>query len=384
MKDVADRLLIVVAILWSIHPAYGQQDTTAAKDGADQQKSATAKDSAIEQKSAEPQKRPWWNEEFPRRARANADAKKMPLIRVQGNKFVDPEGMTVLFRGVSISDPDKIERQGHWNKAHFEHIKDLGANLVRIPVHPASWRERTPGNYFELLDQTVQWCTELDMYVDIDWHSIGNLKMELFQNPMYDTTQKETYEFWRTMAQHFAGNNTVAFYEIFNEPTTFRGQLGSISWSEWKKMNEDIIKLIRAFDTETIPLVAGFDWAYDLTPLREEPIAAEGIAYVTHPYENKRSKPWEPKWEEDFGFATAKYPVIATEWGYQTRGAQPAEEEDYGKRIVAYMDGKGISWVAWCYDPQWGPRLLKSWDYDLTPSGEFVKETMQREAKSSK
>jgi len=384
MKDVADRLLIVVAILWSIHPAYGQQDTTTAKDGADQQKSATAKDSAIEQKSAEPQKRPWWNEEFPRGARANADAKKMPLIRVQGNKFVDPEGKTVLFRGVSISDPDKIERQGHWNKAHFEHIKDLGANLVRIPAHPASWRERTPVKYFELLDQAVQWCTELDMYVDIDWHSIGNLKMELFQNPMYDTTQKETYEFWRTMAQHFAGINTVAFYEIFNEPTTFRGQLGSISWSEWKKMNEDIIELIRAFDTETIPLVAGFDWAYDLTPLREEPIAAEGIAYVTHPYENKRSKPWEPKWEEDFGFATAKYPVIATEWGYQTRGAQPAEEEDYGKRIVAYMDGKGISWVAWCYDPQWGPRLLKSWDYDLTPSGEFVKETMQREAKSSK
>ena len=153
------------------------------------------------------------------------------------------------------------------------------------------------------------------MYVDIDWHSIGNLKMELFQDPMYDTTQKETYEFWRTIARHFAGNNTVAFYEIFNEPTTFRGQLGSISWSEWKKMNEDIIKLIRSFDTETIPLVAGFDWAYDLTPLREEPIAAEGIAYVTHPYENKRSKPWEPKWEEDFGFAAAKYPLIATEWG---------------------------------------------------------------------
>jgi len=26
------------------------------------------------------------------------------------------------------------------------------------------------------------------------------------------------------------------------------------------------IETIRAFDTETIPLVAGFDWAYDLSP----------------------------------------------------------------------------------------------------------------------
>src|ERR1700690_2993271 len=185
------------------------------------------------------------------------------------------------------------------------------------------------------------------------------------------------------MAQHFSGNNTVAFYEIFNEPTTFRGQLGSISWSEWKKMNEDIIELIRSFDTETIPLVAGFDWAYDLTPLREEPIAAVGIAYVTHPYENKRPKPWEPKWEEDFGFAAAKYPLIATEWGFQSRATQPGDEEDYGKRIVAYLEAKGISWVAWCYDPQWGPRLLKSWDYDLTPSGEFVKHSIERGANNS-
>src|SRR5690348_8203172 len=35
--------------------------------------------------------------------------KQCPRIRVQGNKFVDPEGKTVLFRGVSIADPDRLE-----------------------------------------------------------------------------------------------------------------------------------------------------------------------------------------------------------------------------------------------------------------------------------
>ena len=320
----------------------------------------------------------------PRRPRENPDARKLPLIRVEGNKFVDSQGETILFRGISISDPDKIEKQGHWNRAHFEHVKELGANLVRIPVHPSTWRERTPAKYLDMLDQAVAWCTELDMHVIIDWHSIGNLKMELFQNPMYDTTQRETYEFWRAIARHFAGNNTVAFYELFNEPTTFRGQLGSVSWSEWKKMNEDIIHLIRAYDSETIPLVAGFDWAYDLTPLREEPIAAQGIGYVTHPYGNKRPKPWEPKWEEDFGFAAANYPLIATEWGFELRDGEKIGEDDYGPHIVSYLEGKGISWVAWCYDPQWGPRLLKSWDYDLTGSGEFVKQTMAAKPQTAK
>jgi hypothetical protein len=209
----------------------------------------------------------WWNDPPPPQPKKNPKAKSLPLIHVYKNKFVNAKGDTILFRGLSISDPDKIERQGHWNKHHFEKVKELGTMLVRIPVHPIAWRERTPVKYFQLLDSAVEWCTDLGMYIIIDWHSIGNLKMELFQDPMYNTSQKETYEFWRTVAKHFSGNNTIAFYELFNEPTTYQGQLGNISWNDWKKMMEDIIHLIRAYDAETIELVAGFDWAYDLTPL---------------------------------------------------------------------------------------------------------------------
>lgn len=319
----------------------------------------------------------WWRDR-PYNPRYNgAEPKRLPRIRVQGNRFVDAEGRVVLFRGVSISDPDKLEHQGHWNKAHFEKVKEMGATLIRIPVHPVAWRERTPREYLKLLDQAVEWCTELDIYVDIDWHSIGNLKMELFQDPMYDTTQKETFQFWRTIAQHFAGNaNTVAFYELFNEPTLFRGQAGSMSWSEWRKLNEDEIELIRAFDTNTIPLVAGLDWAYDLTPLNIEPIRAEDIGYVTHPYANKRPRPWEPKWEEDFGFAAGRYPLIATEIGFSIPKGAPVKEDDYGNLIVHYLERKGISWLAWDFDPEWGPPLLANWNYDLTGSGEFFKEAM--------
>ncbi len=35
--------------------------------------------------------------------------KTLPLITVKGNKFVDPQGNPVLFRGLAISDPDKLE-----------------------------------------------------------------------------------------------------------------------------------------------------------------------------------------------------------------------------------------------------------------------------------
>lgn len=319
----------------------------------------------------------WWQDAFPAQAKKSSKAKQLSLVHVVQNHFVNERGETMLFRGLSISDPDKIDHQGHWNRRHFERIKDMGATLVRIPVHPVAWRERTPVKYLQLLDSAVDWCTDLGIYLIIDWHTIGNLKMELFQDPMYNTTQKETYEFWQTIAKHFSGNNTVAFYELFNEPTTYRGQLGSISWAEWKKMMEDIIHLIRAFDMETIPLVAGFDWAYDLTQLREEPINAENIGYVTHPYPFKRQEPWPPKWEEDFGFAAANYPILATEIGFDMKPGEAIGPNHYGYQITKYLESRGIGWLAWVFDPEWGPPMLKSWNtYELTPAGEFFKQAM--------
>jgi endoglucanase len=319
----------------------------------------------------------WWNQPPPLKPVENPDKKKLPLVSVKENEFVGPKGRVVIFRGLSVSDPDKLERQGYWSKEYFEEVKAMGANIVRIPVHPIAWRERTPKVYLKLLDNGVRWCTELKMYVIIDWHSIGNLGMELFQDYYYETTKKETYEFWRTIANHFKGNNTIAFYEIFNEPTHIFGALGSMSWSEWKNINEDIIKLIRAYDKETIPIVSGFDWAYDLSYIHYDPIDAEEIAYATHPYFMKRKKPWEPKWDENFGFAKEKYPIIATEFGFDLERIEKGESKGYGEAIIKFLEGKKISWVAWIFDADWHPQMLKSWEgYELTGSGEFFKKAL--------
>ncbi len=326
----------------------------------------------------------WWHQAYPMRPLNSPDAKKLPLISVSGNRFVDPSGKPVLFRGVNIADPDKIESQGHWNKELFVKVKETGATLVRIPVHPVAWRGRGVKNYLALLDQAVQWSTDLGMYVDIDWHSIGNLKQGLFQDPMYETSLPETLNFWRTMAAHFNGNHTVAFFELYNEPTIFRGLLGSMTWSQWREINEQIIALIRAYDKETIPLVAGLDWAYDLAPLRDDPVRAERIGYVTHPYPNKRPQPWPLKWEEDFGFAAERYPVIATEMGFDYNWGPREDNAAYGPAITSYLESRGISWVVWCFDPEWGPSMISSWDtFALTDEGKYFSGVMQAKAAAS-
>ncbi|MBN2350025.1 MAG: cellulase family glycosylhydrolase [Bacteroidales bacterium] len=193
----------------------------------------------------------------------------------------------VVFRGLSISDPDKIDKNGQWGRKHFEAIKSWGVNLVRIPVYPVSIHQRGLDEYIKLLDQAADWCSELGMYIIIDWHSIGNLRMEVFQNDMYNTTKKVTFYFWKTIANHYRNVPTVAFYELYNEPTVFNGMFGTCSWEQWKEIYEEIIDIIYAYDKKVIPLVAGFNWAYDLRPVKENPINREGIAYVSHPYPGK-------------------------------------------------------------------------------------------------
>ena len=316
----------------------------------------------------------WYNAQLPPGPKPNKNT-TLSLIMVKGNKFINAEGDTILFRGLAFADPDKIEADGRWKKEIFQSLKDLGANLVRIPIHPIAWRNRTPDKYLKLLDQAVNWSTELGLYVIIDWHSIGNLKAGLFQDPYYITSLTETLNFWRTIAQHFSGNNTVAFYELFNEPTLYNGQLGRMTWSEWREINEEMIELIRAFDKETIPLVAGLDWAYDLTPLNYDPVNAEGIGYVSHPYPHKRTPPYEPKWDEAFGFAAARYPVFATEFGFTLGDLSMKDNYEYGKAIIRFLEDRGISWAWWIYDPHWYPQMIKSWDNPtLTDNGQFFKD----------
>jgi len=307
---------------------------------------------------------------------------QLSKVRVEGNRFVNDRRGTIVFHGVNSSDPSKLKENGHWDKAYFEEIKKWGANIVRIPVHPANWREDGNSEYLKMLDQGVQWATESGLYVIIDWHSIGNLRTGLYQNPMYDTDMKETYNFWRAIAKKYKGNSTVAFFEFYNEPTTYQGQLGECTWLEWKKIMEELIGIVRANGAEAIPLIAGFNWAYDLTEVKDNPINAEGIAYVSHPYPQKREKPWEEKWTVDWGFVADKYPVLLTEVGFcgpQDKGAHVPviSDKSYGEILTKYCDEKGISYVVWVFDPNWAPSMFSDWNYTPTRQGKFFREVWQ-------
>lgn len=337
----------------------------------------------------------WWTIPYPGRFDRALLSKEQPLIKVKGKGFVDSNGNVFAFRGVNIADPDKLARQGHWGKPLFEEVHRWGANHIRLPIHPIAWRHRGSDWYFARLDEAVSWANALGMYLIIDWHSIGNLETELFQHPQYVTSVAETANFWKSIAHRYKGVATMAVYEIFNEPTddfvgSGKGSLGKFDWDSWRNTLEDLIDLVFVYDSEVIPLVAGLNWAYDLGPVAEKPVRREGIAYAIHPYpqkskpDSKTRKAFHKAWQEHWGWVAETYPVMATELGWVKEDGYGAHipvinnDGSYGPNIMSFMEERGISWTAWCFDPAWSPTMIKDWDFTPTEQGVFFKEVMQR------
>lgn len=330
---------------------------------------------------------PWWELSQPQ-AFDKTRLQKQDTIKVEGNRFVDPSGNTFLFKGMNIASPDKLLLQGQWKKALFEELSDWGVNTIRIPIHPIGWREASKIEYIKLIDQAVLWANQLNLYLIIDWHSIGYLPDELFQHPMYATTEGETLQFWQLIANRYRDVPTIAVYELFNEPTDIGGKAGTADWSEWKAFNEKVIDVIYAHDKNVIPLVAGFNWAYELLEVLDEPIARDGVAYVSHPYPQKEQvshrnkESLYPLWDEKFGHVAKVYPIIATELGWVQADGYGAhipviDDGSYGPLIIDYMHERGISWTGWVFDPEWSPTMINNWDYAPSEQGAFFKSVLQ-------
>lgn len=306
---------------------------------------------------------------------------KLPQISVLKNRFVDEEGNPVLFRGLALADPYHLNKQDKWDNSYFVAAKEWNANVLRLPVHPKWMREVGIEQYLEWIDQSVEWATELDMYLIIDWHTIGNPDNWIPHRDIYHTSKEETFYFWYRIANRYKNNTTVAFYELYNEPTNYAGQMGRLSWTNYKNLLEEIIYMIFQIDPTAIPLVAGFDWGYDISHIKYEPIDFEGIAYVTHPYPQKREKPWLDKWYEDWGFAAENYPLFATEFGFMGEDEDGAHvpvisDETYGEEILEAFKKWNVSWTVWVFDAKWSPRLFEDWDYTPSRQGRFFKKKL--------
>jgi endoglucanase len=291
------------------------------------------------------------------------------LLRAQGNRIVNGQGEVVRLQGLMIPDPARLVGEGRFTRSLFESMRTMGANVIRIPVHPQHWA-RDPDYLRRYLDPAVEWAGGLGMYVIVDWHSIGNAVTGYApQSPeSFCHTEAMTTDFWKRVAGHFKDTPHV-IHEIFNEPQ-------SISAADWRRCAGRLVGVIRAQGAGQLIIVGGLEYGRELDWVLQEPPAGENLAFASHIFPSHARSGWD----HDFGGVASRYPVVITEWGFidKQQPTNPSEAylrgdvDTYGEPLIAYLNGRRIGWVACWFDEQWQPAMLLPDGKGYTRWGNFA------------
>ncbi len=195
-------------------------------------------------------------------------------LKVSGTKITDYDGNVVQLRGVSTHGLSWFP--GYVNKEAFTQFKnEWGCNIMRLAMYTAEYNGYCTGdannkqNLKNLIDNGVNYATELGMYVIIDWHILND------SNP--HTYKEESKKFFGEMSAKYK-NHTNVIYEICNEPN------GGTSWWDVKSYAQEVIPVIRANDPDAIIIVGTPTWSQDVDQVVNNRINDPNVVYALHFY----------------------------------------------------------------------------------------------------
>ena len=284
------------------------------------------------------------SEECPETAEGNAET-RMPepedaadsgyygALQVIGTQLCDSNGNAVQLRGISTHGlawfPDYV------NAELFRELHDeWKANVVRLAMYTAEYGGYCSGGdqkkLKQLISDGVQYATDNDMYVIIDWHILSD------GDP--NTHKEDAKAFFGEMSETYSGYDNV-LYEICNEPN------GGTSWSSIKSYAEEIIPVIRANDEDAVILVGTPNWSQYVDQAAADPITAySNIMYTLHFYAATHTDGLRSTMAAAID---AGLPVFVSEYGICDASGNGAIDEKQANAWVELMDRYGVSYVAW-------------------------------------
>lgn len=142
-------------------------------------------------------------------------------LSVKNGQLADKNGKGYQLRGMSTHGltwfPEFV------NESAFRTLRDdWNTNVVRLAMYVDEWGNGqcymgNKSGSLELLEQGVDICIKLDMYVIIDWHVLNPGDPSKYTD--------EAISFFETVSKRYAKYPNV-IYEICNEPN------GGVSWSD--------------------------------------------------------------------------------------------------------------------------------------------------------
>jgi endoglucanase len=290
-----------------------------------------------------------------------------PWLSVSGRFIRDPQGNSVVLRGVSLIDVSVANSRPRNAVTLTNMITNDAdgwyARVVRFPVYPNAidgqpgWLAN-PDTYFNHhLDPAIQNCISKQIYCIIDWHYISD-----YTSSTIDTA---TRAFWSYVAPRYANTPNVIF-ELYNEP------IYPDNWITWKTTAQPWVNLIRSFAPNNLILIGGPRWSQNVSSAASDPFEGRNLVYVAHIYPGHGDGD-RHTWDSWFGNAANSVPFFITEWGWQQGGPIPISGtlSGYGIPFSKYIESKGLSWTAWVFDQFWQPVMFDQ-DYNLLGGENFM------------
>ncbi len=261
-------------------------------------------------------------------------------LSLSGTDIVDKDGNPFRLRGVSthgLQHTGTVAYKDYVNEEALTQLRDnWGVNLLRLAVYTEEGGYCSGGS--ASMDETIQkgvsLAAKLGMYVIIDWHILSD------GNPQ--THKAEAKQFFEKYASMYQDNDHV-IYEICNEPN------GS-SWSnDVKPYAEEIIPIIRKYDSDALICVGTPTWSQDVDVAANNPVSAanaKNVLYSIHfyaasHYDNIKNK---VKTAHEKGL-----PIFCTEFGVCDASGNGSLDLDNADDWMSLFKEYNISSACWSF-----------------------------------
>lgn len=253
-------------------------------------------------------------------------------LSVDGIDIVDKNGKVFQLKGVSTHGINWFPE--YVNKDAFSSLAEYGVNAIRLAMYTADYNGYcSGGNQKELenlIDTGVRACSELGMYVIVDWHILND------NDPNQNKDAAKT--FFETMSKKYADKDNV-IYEICNEPN------GGTTWESVKSYAEEIIPIIRQNDKTALIIVGTPTWSQDVDIAAKNPIEGQdNILYAAHFYASTHKDSIRSKVKEA---RKNGLPVIISECSICEASGNGSINYNEAESWMEMLNDGNISFFAW-------------------------------------
>ncbi|NND07147.1 MAG: cellulase family glycosylhydrolase [Saprospiraceae bacterium] len=310
---------------------------------------------------------------------------------------------TPFNRGVNLTEWFQVGSPGaihfsRYDQKDFEQIKQLGCDVVRLPINLHAMTSGAPDHVLDplftrFLDQAISWAEDLELYLILDNHSFDP---NVSTDPSIENTLVPV---WTNMAARYSDRSEFLLYEVLNEPH-------GISDAVWNAIQANVIKGIRSVDEKHTIVVGGPQFNSYLNLQAIPDFGDNNLIYTFHfydpfifthqgatwvspaidlvdvpfPYDASSMPPLPSSLNNSWvAFSYANYfnegteervkalidvavrfrnernvPVYCGEFGvFQPNSAEP-DRVAYYELVRSHLEENGISWTIWDYHGGFG------------------------------